>query len=139
MSTHEQNPELLTKSCRAISEGNWEELKYKVIDANRMRKFIKIITIYGNFVRCKQECLDDIEDNLTKYKSFADFKKANPDIVFYAMARGFAYLFASLTISNIPISEDSCPRVYVKTDVKEEKSTVVPGNDLAYSAMEEVD
>jgi len=139
MPTNEESAKKLTDSCLTKSAGKWEKLKYRVIDAKKMRKFIEIITVYGNSLQCRQESVDDIERVLIEFQSFAAFKATEPDITRYGMARGFTYLFASLTIGNISISASACPKVYVKTDLEKRTSTVVSPDDLAYLSSDIVD
>lgn len=122
MVTHEENGKKLTKRCLAKSKGNWNKLCYKVIDAERMIKFVEIITTYGNSVQCKQQAVDEIENILIKYSSFAAYKAIKPEIVQYGLARGFAYLFASLTVK---VNNVSCPKVYVKHNLTEDTSSIV--------------
>jgi hypothetical protein len=139
MPTNEEIAQKLTKACLDKSEGDWEKLKYKVIDAARMRKFIKLIAVYGNSIRCVQASVNDIENILIKCKSFAEFKLNYPEMIKYGMSRGFAYLFTTLSMGDIFVSIESCRKVYVRDNVNTGTSEVVSPHDLAYSTMDEVD
>jgi hypothetical protein len=136
MPTNEDISQKISKLCLAESDGNWEKLTYKVIDAQRMRKFIEIISVYGNSMKCEQRCVDKMERILTAFKSFAELKLAEPDITQSGMARGFVYLFASLTIKKISVS---CPKLYLKRDLKTRTTEIVSENDIAYPNIEDVD
>ena len=121
--SHAKQSKQLAKKCALRCEGNWEALKYKVIDAIRMREFIRIITTYGNSMICCQEVVDDIENVLLTYKTFATYKAATPEIVQYSVQRGYAYLFATLTCT-ITQGSVNCPTKYVVHDLEKGTSTL---------------
>jgi hypothetical protein len=128
MTTHAEAGARLTQMCRKKSAGDWEKLTYRVIDADRMRKFIHIVTNYGNVVFCKQLSVSETERVLTEYDSFAEFKENNPTAIEQGMSRGFAYLFASLTVKNTPVPK--CPVTYVRKKDSGGAPVVVSGNEL---------
>src|SRR5258706_6728612 len=82
---------MLTKSA-----GNWEELSYKIIDAAKMRNFLKYIAIYGNNISCNQTSVDDIEILLRKNRKYYTWKKENSEGVKLGLSKGFIYLFSHM-------------------------------------------
>ena len=77
------------------SEGNWEQLTYKIINAEKMRIFLDLINITGTSLPCEQQSVDGIEDELLKYKTFANWAK-DKKISLDGERKGFEYLFRSI-------------------------------------------
>lgn len=88
----------LYEATSNASKGNWDVLNYKIINAAKMRNFIKYINMTGNSIECNQNSVTGIEDTLIQYKTYDIWKANNTVAVRDGLARAFAYLYSHLTI-----------------------------------------
>jgi hypothetical protein len=111
------------ESSMANSAGDWESLNYRLINAAKMRNFLKYIAVYGNSLHCEQAAVDNIEAVLRKYGNFFLWKKQNTEAIRMGLSNGFIYLFVHLNseAGNVDANIDKClaEASTIISDVKE--------------------
>jgi hypothetical protein len=103
----------MAKMCRAKSNGDWDAFKYTILQAEQVRKFVDIVSVYGNSLTCSQDTVDGLEDTIRQFGTFAAFKKAHPQMATLGLSRGYVFLFASMHVDNIHINPSTCAKQYV--------------------------
>jgi hypothetical protein len=100
--TQREDPKILESistmkaNCLKNSDGPWESLKYKRLNAKIMRKFIELLASTWNSIDCSQVVVDAMEETIFKFPTFCVWKQYNPQLVKDGMSRAFVHLYTSI-------------------------------------------